>query len=145
MSRESAKSSGPKATTSDSARRKPVDAAVFKRAGKIATRYRLTLDCDDVLGYVGSAVELPTVFVDGPTAEKCVQATREALSLAIATMIECGQNPPLPLSSGKRDTQVNVRLAQEEKLLLKEAARRFGFKGISDFIRTVALGHPSRI
>lgn len=145
MSKKSPKSSKPKARIPDSVLRKPVDAAVLKRARKIAGQYRLTLDCDDALGYVGSSVELPTVFADGSTAEKCVQAIREALALAISTMIEYGQNPPLPISSGKRDTQVNVRLAQEEKLLLKEAARRFGFKGISDFIRTVALGHTSRI
>ncbi len=57
-------------------------------------------------------------------------------------MIEEGRTPPV--GATKRAAQVNVRLTQEEKLLLEETAKREGFKGISDFIRHLALSHMLR-
>lgn len=68
-----------------------------------------------------------------------VDAIQHALTFAVATMIECGQRPPAAASSGKRDVQVNIRLTAEEKLRLADAARRLGFKGVSDFVRLAAL------
>ncbi len=138
MSGKSTRSSGKKAKTSKALER-PFPANVLKRAGKIACAYRLILESSEAVGYVGSAVEFPTVFADGPTPDACVEATREALTFAVATMLEAGQSPPSPASAGKRDVQVNVRLAIAEKYRLQEAARRLGFKGISDFVRTAAL------
>ena len=57
-------------------------------------------------------------------------------------MIEQGKSPPLAVK--KRAAQVNVRLPPEEKLLLEETARQEGFKGLSDFIRHLALTHTWR-
>jgi uncharacterized protein (DUF1778 family) len=59
--------------------------------------------------------------------------------IAVATMIERGQRPPHPASAKKRSEQVNVRLTSEEKILLSNAASNLGFKGISDFLRNIAL------
>jgi predicted RNase H-like HicB family nuclease len=116
------------------------------KAKQIADEYRIILERDDRLGYMGSSVEIPTVFADGQTPDKCYRAIHEALMVAVATIIESGQKPPLPASSGKRTVQVNVRLTAQEKLLLTDEAMRFGFKGISDFIRSSALrnNRPSR-
>ena len=66
-------------------------------------------------------------------------ATREALAVAVATLLEAGDVPPPPASEGKRTEQVNVRLTPEEKLLLEEAARSRGFRGLGDFVRSSAL------
>jgi len=100
-------------------------------------RYRIVLEPDDTLGFVGSSIEMPTVFADGKTAEECVHATREALSIAVATMLEMGKRPPGV--GGQRSVQVNIRLSQQEKLILEDASKRRGFRGISDFLRTAAL------
>lgn len=109
------------------------------KAKKIAADYRIILERNDRLGFIGSAVELPTVFADAKTPEDCYKATEDALAIAVATMIENGQRPPQPASAGQRTEQVNVRLTAEEKLLFSNAAMNLGFKGISDFIRNSAL------
>ena len=119
--------------------RKALKSSVLRKAKKIVADYRIILERNERLGFIGSSVELPTVFVDAKTPEKCYRATQEALMVAVATMIECGQRPPQPASSKKRTVQVNVRLTSEEKILLANAATNLGFKGISDFIRNTAL------
>ena len=119
--------------------RRAFKASVLRKAKKIAADYRIVLERDERLGFIGSSVELPTVFADAKTPEKCYRAAEEALMVAVATMIECGQRPPQPASAGKRTEQVNVRLTAEEKLLFANAAMNLGFKGISDFIRNTAL------
>jgi len=121
--------------------RRAFKASVLRKAKKIAADYRIVLERDERLGFIGSSVELPTVFADAKTPEKCYKATQEALMVAVATMIECGQRPPQPASAGRRTEQVNVRLTAEEKLLFANAAMNLGFKGISDFIRNTALNN----
>jgi predicted RNase H-like HicB family nuclease len=110
-----------------------------RKAKKIVADYRIILERHERLGFIGSSVELPTVFSDARTPEKCYKAVADALMVAVATMIECGQRPPQPASAGRRTEQVNVRLTAEEKLLFANAATNLGFKGISDFIRNTAL------
>ena len=119
--------------------RRAFKASVLRKAKKIAADYRIVLEKNERLGFIGSSVELPTVFADAKTPNKCYKATRDALMVAVATMIECGQRPPQPASAGRRTEQVNVRLTAEEKLLFANAAMNLGFKGISDFIRNTAL------
>jgi len=119
--------------------RRAFKASVLRKAKKMAADYRIVLERDERLGFIGSSVEIPTVFADAKTPEKCYKATQEALMVAVATMIECGQRPPQPASAGRRTEQVNVRLTAEEKLLFANAAMNLGFKGISDFIRSTTL------
>ncbi len=111
----------------------------MRKARKIAADYRIILERHDRLGFIGTAVEFPTVFADAKTPEKCYKAIEAALMVAVATMIECGQRPPQPASAKRRTEQVNVRLTAEEKLLFSNAAANLGFKGISDFLRNTAL------
>jgi predicted RNase H-like HicB family nuclease len=119
--------------------KKTLKGNVLRKAKKVSDAYCITIEKNDRLGYIGSAVELPTVFADAKTPEACYKATQEALMVAVATMLECGQRPPQPASMGLRTEQVNVRLTAEEKLLFSNAAMNLGFKGISDFIRSTAL------
>jgi predicted RNase H-like HicB family nuclease len=119
---------------------KPFKESIVRKAKKLVADYRIILERSNTLGFIGSAVELPTVFADAATPEQCYKATQEALMVAVATMIECGQRPPQPASAGRRTEQVNVSLTAEEKLLFANAATNLGFKGISDFIRNTALG-----
>jgi len=110
-------------------------------AEAIANDYHIILEKNNKLGFVGSSIEMPTVYADGKTPQECFNAVQKALMVAAATMIECGKRPPEPFSAKKRTIQVNIRLNNEEKLLLSNTARRFGFKGLSDFIRMCALEH----
>ncbi len=139
MSRSSKNSS--KSGAKSKALNKPFKESIVRKAGKIVADYRIILERNERLGFIGSSVELPTVFVDAKTPEKCYRATQEALMVTVATMIECGQRPPQPASAGRRTEQVNVRLTAEEKLLFANAAMNLGFKGISDFIRNTALNN----
>ena len=111
------------------------DRNTLARAAQIVDDYRIILEPDPDGGFIGSSVELPTVFGDAPTIESCVDATRKALLGAVVTMIELGERPP---ARGKRTAQVNVRLTPYEKLMLTEAARTTGQR-ISEFIRVAAL------
>ncbi len=137
MSRSSKNSS--KSGVKSKALSKPFKESIVRKAKKIVADYRIILERNERLGFIGSSVEIPTVFADAKTPEKCYRATQDALMAAVATMIECGQRPPQPASMGLRTEQVNVRLTAEEKLLFANAAMNLGFKGISDFIRSTAL------
>jgi len=118
---------------------KPFNVSTLHKAEKIASQYRIILEKNEKLGYIGSSVELPGVFADAKTPEKCFKAAEQALTIAVATMLENGQIPPLPASDEKRTVQVNVRLTAEEKMLISNAANNSGFKGVSDFIRSTTL------
>jgi predicted RNase H-like HicB family nuclease len=117
----------------------PFRPAILQKAREIAHGYKLTIEKSDRLGYIGSSVELPTVFADGDTPQKCYEATQEALSVAVAAMLETGQTPPQPAAFMKRTTQVNVRLTHEERAMIAAAAAKAGFKGLADFIRSTVL------
>jgi predicted RNase H-like HicB family nuclease len=127
---------GKRATTDPAA---PFRPSVLEKAREIASGYKLTIEKSDRLGYIGSSVELPTVFADGDTPQKGYEATHEALTVAVAAMLEAGHTPPHPAAFMKRNAQVNVRLTHEEKAMIANAATRAGFKGLADYIRTTVL------
>jgi len=116
---------------------RPFDETLWKRAEKIVVGYRVVLEESRELGFMGTSIELPTVFADGKTANQCVLATRDALSVAVASMLERGLRPPI--SRERRSIQINVRLTADEKLALEEAASRLGYKGVSEYVRAAAL------
>ena len=120
---------------------RPFDKAVLQRAEYVARQYRIVLECDEQGGWIGSGVELPTVFGGGPSPDECVKDTRQALIAAVARMLELGQHPP---EATARTLQVNIRLTPEEKLVLTSTAHRIGFQGLSDYIRAVALDRAER-
>jgi len=118
---------------------RPFDPAIVKRAGQIAGEYRIILEVDDDVGYVGHALELPGALGDGTTPNRCVDSVREAVVSLVAFMLEQGQTPPAPSREAKRTSQINIRVTEEEKLRLEEAARRQGFRGVSDYVRNASL------
>ena len=118
---------------------KPFDKSTLNKAKKIANSYSIVLNPSPRLGFIGTSIELPTVFTDNKTMEQCCKNTREALTITVATMIECGQRPPSPASKKRRNVQVNIRLTAEEKEKLTRNSRNLGFKGVSDFVRYAAL------
>jgi len=119
---------------------RPFDPATLRRARDLANAYQIILHFEDG-EYYGRALEMPHVTNDGKTPDQCVKATRDILTTAVAYLLESGEAPPAPAAANKRTEQVNVRLTVEEKLLLEEAARSKGFRGVSDFIRSTTLSN----
>jgi predicted RNase H-like HicB family nuclease len=118
--------------------RAPFEPGVLEAAKRIAHAYDLILRYEDGEWY-GHALEYPEAMGDGKTVQACVRATRQALTVAVATLLEAGQSPPVPAREGHRSAQVNVRLTPEEKAVLESRAKAKGFRGLSDFIRTAVL------
>jgi hypothetical protein len=131
--------------TADRARpvARPIDAAILRQAAAIAASYQVILETDNGHWY-GRGLEMPLVFGDGPTADKCVLATRDALTAAVAYLLEKGEKPPAPARTGQRTQQVNVRLTAEEKAIIEGTARRRGYSGLSDYLRAAALESAGR-
>jgi hypothetical protein len=108
----------------------------------MADRYRIVLEREESESggsgaYLARAVEFPTVFASAGTPNECEAKVRGMLTIAVATMLEMGDAPPLPAS--KRRVQVNIRLSGDEKLVLEESAQQAGFRGVSEFVRFAAL------
>jgi predicted RNase H-like HicB family nuclease len=122
---------------------RPFERGVLERAAKIAASYQIIIQFEDG-EYYGRGLEMPFVMNDGKTPDNCVQATRQALTTAVATLLESGQIPPSPASEHKRSEQINIRVTPEEKLLLEEAARSRGFRGIGDYVRSTTLGQTAK-
>ncbi len=127
-----------KSKKSSKAINRPFAPGILRRARAIADTYQIILHHEDG-EYYGRGLEMPHVMNDGKTPDECVRATREILTTAVAYMLENKQTPPAPASQNKRTEQVNIRLTSEEKLILEDAARSRGFRGISDFIRNTTL------
>jgi predicted RNase H-like HicB family nuclease len=117
---------------------RPFEPKIMDAARRIANSYDIVLRFEDSEWY-GHALEYPEAMGDGKTETACVRATRQALTVAVATMLEDGQTPPPPARQGYRSAQVNVRLTPEEKAVLESKASSKGFRGLSDFIRTTVL------
>lgn len=94
---------------------------------------------DPDVGYLGRSIEMPLVMAEGSTIARCAAETLDALTAAVATLLESGQRPPQPVSQEKRTAQLNIRVTEEEKLRLEDAARQQGYRGISDYIRASIL------
>lgn len=122
---------------------RPFNPALLKRAKALAQQYRLAIEADPDVGYIGWTLELPLVMGGGRTIQACVRSVLEATAAAIATTLEHGGTPPAAAREGKRDQQLNIRLTAEEKGALEHAAQREGYRSVSDFIRAAALNRTS--
>jgi predicted RNase H-like HicB family nuclease len=117
---------------------RPFDAEILARARSIAQGYQVVIWHEQGEWY-GRGVELPFSMNDGKTPEQCIANVRDTFVTTIAVMLEDGKTPPPPASQAVRNEQMNIRLTADEKLRLETAARRKGFEGVSDFVRTAAL------
>ena len=117
---------------------RPFSASILADARRVAEGYQIVVECEERHWY-GRGLEMPHVFGDGATPAACIADTRQALTTAVAYLLEQGRNPPASAKEKKRTTQVNVRLTAEEKTILENTARRKGFEGLSDFLRAAAL------
>ena len=124
--------------------KKTLDEKVLARAREIVGQYSILLRPNAEHGFSASCLEFPTVFVHGKTAAQCEKKLREAVSIGVAVMLAAGQTPPLPATEERRTQQVNIRLTSEEKLLLEETAKRQGYRGLSDYMRSAAMNRARR-
>jgi len=117
---------------------RPLAPEILRKAKEFSDAYQIILHHEDGR-YFGRGLELPGAMEDGKTPDECVRKTRDILTTAVAYLLEAGQTPPAPASEGKRTEQINIRLTAEEKLMLEEASRSKGFRGVSDFVRSASL------
>ena len=146
MSVRSKKPSHGKAKATKAELTKPFDPAILRKAAALAERYTVIVGLDDgarTPTYIGRTLEMPLVMADGATRSSCMEQVIEATRFAIATMLEAGDVPPQPATDESRTAQVNIRLTQREKFCLEAAAKRAGFRGLSDFVRTAAVDRAS--
>jgi hypothetical protein len=116
---------------------RPIARAILLRARQAVARYQITL-WQEGGQYWGRCVELDCLG-DGPTAQKCVKATRQAAVVAAAVALKQGEDLPPRAREGVRTEQVNVRLSLEEKSAIEAAANRLGYRGVSDYMRAAAI------
>ena len=117
---------------------RPFAPEILRKAKELSDGYQIILHFEDGR-YFGRGLELPGAMEEGKTPDECVRKTRDILTTAVAYLLETGQTPPAPASEGKRTEQINIRLTAEEKLMLEEASRSKGFRGVSDFVRSASL------
>lgn len=127
------------AKTNSAASQQGFDPKILARAKRIAHGYRIIIERHADLGYKARSLEIPTAFADGRTPNACVKAMEDALVATIATILVNNKRPPLSSRQAKTGAQINIRVNMLDKLLLEEAAEERGFKGVSDFVRTVAI------
>jgi predicted RNase H-like HicB family nuclease len=80
----------------DKAIDRPFAAGIWRRAQDIAQRYQVVMWLEGG-EYYGRGLELPGVMADGKTPDACMEQTREALAVAVATLLEDGDVPPTPV------------------------------------------------
>lgn len=78
-------------------------------------------------------------MADGKDVVSCATAIKFALETAVAAMLADGKSPPSTMGTRRRTEQINIRLTPDEKDRLAEESAHRGFKGVSDFMRSVAL------
>lgn len=116
---------------------------MWEKAVQLASQYQLVIASEPGVGFLGRTVEMPFAMGDGATIEDCAAAVLDATACGIAALLESGETPPAPAREGKRDQQVNIRLTAEERLTLESLANREGFRSVSDYVRSAALGRTS--
>jgi predicted RNase H-like HicB family nuclease len=110
-----------------------------REAAKMAVQYQVSVWSEDGHWY-GRCAELPNCLGDGDTADACVASVREAVVAGLAADLADGLGAPAPARQGIRTEQVNVRMSLDERSAIEAAASRLGFRGISDYMRSAAIG-----
>ena len=120
---------------------KPIDRpfapALLRKARAVAESYQIILHQEDG-EYYGRSVELPNVMNDGPTPDKCVEATRDILTTAIAY----ARSPPYPSppSTDKKRTEQSTRRDRRGKTHSGSGAEQ----GVSRPVRFCSQPEPAK-
>ena len=72
---------------------KPFAARVLAKVREIAEGYQIIVHCEEGHWY-GRGLEMPQVFGDGKSVERCMENTHKMLTGAAALMLERGERPP---------------------------------------------------
>ncbi len=107
-------------------------------AARLAGRYKVTLWQEED-GWYGRCLELPNCMGDGKSPAAAIAATRKAIVAGLAADLADGWPAPPPARDGIRSEQVNIRVTPDERAILEANAARRGFKGLADYLRSIAL------
>lgn len=116
----------------------PFAAEILHAARQQAQSYTLLLSQEDG-AFTGAWLEFPGVIATGKTRQAAHTEAIELLVSAIATLLEAGEELPLPATEQQRTEQVNIRLTRLERTRLESFAKQQGFRTVSDYMRFAAL------
>ena len=116
----------------------PFGKEILAAARRLVDAYDIVMRLEEG-EWVGHALEYPEAIGVGKTEQRCMAETRKSLLAGVASMLEDGDNPPIPARQNVRSEQVNLRLTPEEKAVLESRSRSKGFRGIADYVRSAAL------
>lgn len=109
------------------------------QAAGLARRFTFVIRLVDADTYEAHSLELPEIHGRGKTWHGCYWGAVRATGNAVATMLNHGQRPPLPIRVDDRNHRLRIRVTAEEKLRLESAAIRESFRSVSDYVRNAAL------
>lgn len=113
-------------------------AEAVRQAEQLVGGYAILIERHEDGLFYGRGIEYPYLLGHGKSPASAHKMASDGLVAAVAADIALGNAPPLPFSD-KRTQQINVRVSPMEKLRIEEVARRKGFRGIGDFLRSAAL------
>ncbi|HEX8343076.1 MAG TPA: hypothetical protein VF624_19390 [Tepidisphaeraceae bacterium] len=117
---------------------RPFDPDVLRRALGIVEAYQYIVHFEDG-DFYARPLGLFRTMNDGKTCEQAIEKGIAIATTVVAYMLEEGQIPRCrPAKTGQRASERAI--VETRKLVLEEAARARGFRGISDDMRTAALG-----
>lgn len=126
--------------------KKPVDrpfaAKHLAAAKKALDAYEIILSHENG-EWIATWMEHDSVIGAGATPQAAVEECRGCMEALLAYMAEEGQKFPPCAKEEVRTEQVNVRLSLREKAILDRLSKNRGFRGVADFLRSLALSESS--
>jgi hypothetical protein len=94
----------------------PFDAEILSRAKRTVDEYRFAFWREEGW-YVGQCVEMETIGV-GHTIARCIADARALAITGVASMLEIGKRPPLPMKKKTDNIHVHVQSSTDAHLTL---------------------------
>lgn len=132
------KSSASRSGTGRSTKPRPASSPSADVAALIRS-YTVLLEPQEQGGYRARTLELPFVVGFGDNVASSLDELYTSLEFTVTALAREGVEPPVPASRGLRSEQVNVKLTHREKAMITDAAKRSGFRSMSDFLRSLAM------
>ena len=117
---------------------RPFEKEILKRAAEIAAEYQLILGTEDG-EFTARGLEYSSALGIGKSEAEAIKVCREVLTTLVAYHLEKGEKFSMPSKQNLRNEQISLKVSAEEKVRIEAAAKLKGFRGVGDYLRTLAL------